>query len=119
MKTGCWLFVGAQHAAGVGGAIHYASPRLRRDGNNQTADLATDFLQLIKYVADGKKADVLELQLKLDQSEQSKISIQNEANKISDEMDHVRNELEASRMKEEANIRLIEEYRARLGLSTS
>ncbi|KAF9521593.1 hypothetical protein CPB83DRAFT_753114, partial [Crepidotus variabilis] len=51
-ETSCWLFVGAQHAAASGGTIHYASPRLCREGGSEINDLATQFLQVIKDIID-------------------------------------------------------------------
>ena len=67
-------------------------------------------------MGDGKKADVLELQLKLDRSEQAKLAVENEAKIMLDEIDQVKDALEASRMKAQRDAQLIEEYRTKLAL---
>ncbi|KAF9522520.1 hypothetical protein CPB83DRAFT_743624, partial [Crepidotus variabilis] len=64
-QTSCWLFIGTQHASANAGAMHYASPRIRRDGGVETDTLATNFLQLIKRILESKRADTMELQRNL------------------------------------------------------
>ncbi|KAF9531638.1 hypothetical protein CPB83DRAFT_751306, partial [Crepidotus variabilis] len=53
-ETSCYLFVGAQHSAANKPPIHYASPRLRKEGGSVTNDLATQFLQVIKQLIDSR-----------------------------------------------------------------
>lgn len=70
LKTGAWVFFGAQHPGARGAAINYASPRLRRDGRDNTNELATNFMSLINTVMASKRADTMELQKKLDAERQ-------------------------------------------------
>ncbi|KAF9521278.1 hypothetical protein CPB83DRAFT_778957, partial [Crepidotus variabilis] len=109
-ETSCWLFIGAQHAAARGSPIHYASPRLRRDGGPETNDLATNLLQLIKQVEDRRRIDVMELQKNLREMELHKSALSQQVFEL--EM-RVQNEQQKHRQDQE---RLIE-YAERLGIS--
>ncbi|KAF8170160.1 hypothetical protein BJ912DRAFT_1066693 [Pholiota molesta] len=82
IKTGAWLFVGAQHPGATGGSINYSSPRLRRDGGQKTSDFATMFLKLIKKVADAKRLDTFEFQKIIDAEREEKEQIQKDLDAI-------------------------------------
>jgi hypothetical protein len=109
MKTGCWLFIGAQHAAASGGTLHYASPRLKKDGRGEIGPFTTQYLQILKNIQDVRKVDVLQLQDKLMKTQQEKDAAQQSETKLRVELDQLHSE------KEKAEI-LIQEYRSRLGL---
>lgn len=114
MKTGCWLFIGAQHANAVGGALHYASPRLIKDGCQETNDLASQFLQLIKQVSDSRKVDVLELQGQLRKHQQEMASMEESKNSAEARLQVALKEMEQLKMTTQQQI---QEYRASLGLA--
>ena len=112
LKTGCWLFIGAQHANGVGAALHYASPRLIKDGRQETNELASQFLQLIKDVSDSRKIDVLELQTQLRKSQHEMATMEESRISTEAKLQAALKELESMRAQEH-----IEQYRASLGLA--
>ncbi|KAF9552827.1 hypothetical protein CPC08DRAFT_606258, partial [Agrocybe pediades] len=45
--TGCWLFIGAQHAGGRRSTLHYTSPRLARDAPKHILHIVNEFSDLI------------------------------------------------------------------------
>ena len=59
----------------AGAPIHYASPRLRREGGEGTNTLATDFLHLIKQVSQRRQKEVMELQRNLDESQERNLAL--------------------------------------------
>ncbi|KAF9521333.1 hypothetical protein CPB83DRAFT_745555, partial [Crepidotus variabilis] len=75
-QTSCWLFIGAQHALANGAPIHYASPRLARDGGEQSNELATNFLRLIKLVESSKRTDTLQLQRSLNETQEKNLRLE-------------------------------------------
>lgn len=113
MKTGCWLFVGAQHANALGGALHYASPRLRKDGRQETNDFASKFLHLLKNVSDSRKVDVLELQGQLRKTQQEMSVMQESKIDAEARLQAALTELETLKT---TNQQKIQGYRATLGL---
>ncbi|KAF8203234.1 hypothetical protein BJ912DRAFT_348887 [Pholiota molesta] len=102
LKTGAWLFVGAQHPGATGGSINYSSPRLRRDGGQKTSDFATMFLKLIKKVADTKRKDTFEFQ-KIIEAEREK-------------MEQVQKDLEAVRAQAASDSQELALFRERFGV---
>ena len=114
LKTGCWLFVGAQHANAAGGALHYASPRLIKDGCQETNDFASQFLQLIKHVSDSRKVDVLELQGQLRKSQQEISAMQESQNSTEAKLQAALKEMETLKAISQQQI---QQYRANLGLA--
>jgi len=114
LKTGCWLFIGAQHANASAGALHYASPRLIKDGRQETNAFATQFLQLMKQVSDARKVDVLELQGKLQKTEREMTAIEESKKNAEVMLEAALEELQALKAK---NDQQIQDYRSRLGLA--
>lgn len=116
LQTGCWLFIGAQHANATGKPLHYASPRLRKDGQMNTNEFATQFLQLIRQVTEARKINVLELQNQLRRSEQEKAVI--EESKVNAELKlrAVVDELEALKARNEREALFLHERRQGSGL---
>jgi hypothetical protein len=115
MKTGCWLFIGAQHANAVGGALHYASPRLIKDGCQDTNDIASQFLQLIKHVSESRKIDVLELQGQLQKSQQEMAEMKESQDFTEAKLQAALKEMET--LKALTSRQQIQEYRSGLGLA--
>ena len=103
-----------QHATASGGALHYASPRLKKDGRQETNKLATQFLQLTKQVSDNRKIDVLELQNKLKNTEREKEAIEESKRLAETRLKEAVEELETVKMRNE---QAIHDYRLRLGLA--
>jgi hypothetical protein len=114
LKTGCWLFIGAQHANAQGGALHYASPRLRKDGLQETNDFASQFLQLMKRVSESRKVDVLELQGQLQKSQQEMFTMQESKEHTESQLLAALREIE---MLKATSQQQIEGYRVSLGLA--
>lgn len=73
----------------MGGAINYASQRLRKDGGKHTNDFATDFLKLVKKASESKCKDIAELQQVI--------------NKQRAETEHVQQELQQTRLQAAAD----------------
>ncbi|KAH9478165.1 hypothetical protein JR316_0008618 [Psilocybe cubensis] len=67
-ETGCWLFIGAQHATARAGSISYASPRLRRDAAEQVGQIGTQFSTLTRNLIHSRTQETLDLQRQLEQS---------------------------------------------------
>jgi SMC interacting uncharacterized protein involved in chromosome segregation len=119
LQTGCWLFVGAQHANATGKPLHYASPRLRKEGHHNTNELATQFLQLIRQVSDARKVDVLELQNKLRRSERDKAQMEQSKNVAEQKLQAAVDEIEALKAKNEKELQFVRNHRQDLGLAPS
>lgn len=116
LRTGCWLFIGAQHANAKGPPLHYASPRLRRDGREGTNDLATEFLELMKHVSDARKVDLLEVSTQLRKSQEEATRLQEMKNDAEVKLQTANEELGALKDRNERDAKLIREYQERLGL---
>ncbi|KAH9477987.1 hypothetical protein JR316_0010220 [Psilocybe cubensis] len=67
-QTGCWLFIGAQHATARSGAISYASPRLRRDAAAQAGNIGTQFSSITRNLIQARIQDNVNLQQQLEES---------------------------------------------------
>lgn len=114
LKTGCWLFVGAQHANALGAPLHYASPRLRKDGRQETNTFASDFLQLMKNVSESRKVDVLKLQGQLRKTELDMAIMQQSKEQTEAQLHSALQELATLKR---TNPQQIQDYRATLGLA--
>ena len=115
MKTGCWLFVGAQHANALGGALHYASPRLRKDGRQDTNNFASQFLELMKGVSDARKVDVLALQSQLRKSQQEIAAMQQSNVDVQQKLQAALKKIDTMQTTSQQQI---QDYRTSLGLSS-
>lgn len=105
--------MGGQHSNATGAPLHYASPRLRKDGLHEANALATQFLQLMKQVSDGRKVDILDLQKQLLDSEREKGELQKTQGDMESRLQAAVEELKNVKEREQ---RAIEEYRQQLGL---
>lgn len=94
--------------------LHYASPRLRKDGLQETNDLASQFLQLMKRVSDSRKIDVLELQGELQKSQQEITAMQESKEHAEAQLQVALQEIE---MLKATSQQKIQAYRASLGLA--
>jgi len=83
---------------------------LIKDGCQETNELASQFLQLIKHVSDSRKVDVLELQSQLRKSQQEIATIEESRNSAEVK-------LQAALQDNLRAQELIEQYRASLGLA--
>lgn len=78
IKTGCWLFIGAQHPGATGGTIHYSSARLRRDAPDETEHLTNDYHLLMTNLLRARRADALEASKRLQEAVQENAQLQQE-----------------------------------------
>ncbi|KAJ3506796.1 hypothetical protein NLJ89_g6668 [Agrocybe chaxingu] len=107
-KTGCWLFVGAQHPNASRQAIHYASPRLRRDGAQATDELGTSFVDLIRRITVSRQQEAFEMQQELR-------AAQDREKALTSDVDILSRELETTKEKSDREAKLIQEYIALYG----
>ncbi|KJA26612.1 hypothetical protein HYPSUDRAFT_96632, partial [Hypholoma sublateritium FD-334 SS-4] len=63
--TGCWLFVGMQHATARAAPLHYASPRLRNDAPAAVADFASELCTTMNNLLDARRRDTFEVEQNL------------------------------------------------------
>ena len=110
------MFIGAQHANAKGQPLHYASPRLRKDGRRATDELATQYLELIKQVSEARKVDLLEVSKKLKQSQQDTTRMQDLKNEAELKLKTAVDELGDLKVKSQRDAELILNYKKRLGL---
>lgn len=64
VKTGCWLFIGAQHPGGAGATIHYTSPRLLRDAPDHAGEIVNDYHQLMSNLLQARRLEALNISQK-------------------------------------------------------
>jgi hypothetical protein len=87
---------------------------LRKDGLQETNDLASQFLQLMKRVSDSRKIDVLELQGELQKSQQEITAMQESKEHAEAQLQVALQEIE---MLKATSQQKIQAYRASLGLA--
>ncbi|KAF9541869.1 hypothetical protein CPC08DRAFT_650441, partial [Agrocybe pediades] len=106
-KTGCWLFIGAQHPGAVGSSLHYSSPRLLRDGRQAHEDIVNDFDGLMSDLVAARRADALQLRSQLRQTLKEKETLEARLKSIE------------ARMGEQVTNETVHTYARRLGVSSS
>lgn len=89
-KTGCWLFVGAQHPAAAGGTIHFSSLRLVRDAPDDAENLANDFNSLMASLLRSRRSDALDACKKLEEARQANARLQSENSALRDAVQELR-----------------------------
>ncbi|KAF9471708.1 hypothetical protein BDN70DRAFT_819666, partial [Pholiota conissans] len=75
-RTGCWLFIGAQHATARGSAIHYSSARLRRDAGDALDSFAEEFCTMMNHMTDVRRRDTLEVRRNLEEITSAKAALE-------------------------------------------
>jgi hypothetical protein len=85
-ETGCWLFIGAQHAHASSPFVHFASSRIRRDASKEITEIASRFNGLCSALiaARRQKALVLAQRLAVVEQEQqaAQLIVQEQRSKI-------------------------------------
>lgn len=71
-RTGCWLYIGAQHITAQHGVVHYTSPRLCADAPQEIEDFANDFDGLVDDLRQARKDDAVKLRRRLGAVEKEK-----------------------------------------------
>ncbi|KAJ3562027.1 hypothetical protein NP233_g9830 [Leucocoprinus birnbaumii] len=84
IETDCYMLIMAQQATGSSATIHFASPRLRREGLQETADLINQFQTLMTNLVLAKRNETLALAKQL-QKAQEKAKEANQAAELSQE----------------------------------
>ncbi|KJA26617.1 hypothetical protein HYPSUDRAFT_180779 [Hypholoma sublateritium FD-334 SS-4] len=77
-QTGCWLFVGMQHATARAAPLHYASPRFRNDAPTAVADFGRDFCTTMDNLLDARRRDTFEVEQNLRALEVEKGNLEQE-----------------------------------------
>lgn len=95
VKTGCWLFVGAQHPGGVGATIHYTSPRLLRDAPDDMDAIVNDYHGLMTNLLQARRAEALELAKKYQESLSENQAMVSRVNELEAQMLTMRQAIEA------------------------
>ncbi|KAF6756413.1 hypothetical protein DFP72DRAFT_846727 [Ephemerocybe angulata] len=71
-KTGCWLFIGAQHITAQNGMVHYVSPRLVSDAPEEIEDITNELDDLIRGLRKSRRHDALRVCVELAEAEREK-----------------------------------------------
>ncbi|KAJ7617487.1 hypothetical protein DFH06DRAFT_945293, partial [Mycena polygramma] len=64
-ETGCWLYFASQHVSARDPFLHYASPRIRREGRAEVQDITNQFNGLFLSLIAARNQDSKELHKKL------------------------------------------------------
>ncbi|KAF8870062.1 hypothetical protein BD779DRAFT_1412600, partial [Infundibulicybe gibba] len=72
-QTGCWLFITGQHTTARAPFIHYSSPRLIREGEEDIEDIINEFNQMFAKLLASRRHDAQEMHGKLLESQRKEI----------------------------------------------
>ncbi|KAJ7740001.1 hypothetical protein DFH07DRAFT_965494 [Mycena maculata] len=77
-ETGCWLFFTAQHMFAKEPFLHYASPRIRKEGRKEVEEITNNFNRLFLTLIAARNHESKEMHRKLLAAEEKEADAQKE-----------------------------------------
>ncbi|KAF8881352.1 hypothetical protein BD779DRAFT_1445562 [Infundibulicybe gibba] len=113
-ETGCWLFFTAQHLTARAPFIHYSSPRILREGEEDIESIINQFNEIFAKLTAARRHDAREMHVKLVEAQKEGVETRRQLEEVAAQAESSRQALERQERQLEEQTALLEEYRRKL-----
>ncbi|KAJ6625543.1 hypothetical protein B0H10DRAFT_1782992, partial [Mycena sp. CBHHK59/15] len=116
-ETSCWLFITAQHVNALQPFMHYSSPRILWDAQEDVEEITNRFNRLFRDLLAVRQKEAHDLHKKLRLADARNSATEEALQSTSRELENLNRELEELRKTAEEQHRMLENYKLSLSLS--